>query len=106
MAKCTNDCFDGDGVRCGADSSPWSNKYFPTSTGDDAPFPSPQLRELEKAANEAFSTYLQMYYDTGLSSVYMWDLTDSNFAACILFKKSTSGVCLFGEEGGERRVSG
>ena len=58
---------DGDSYR-----SPWSNKSFPDASGGE-PYPSTQLRELEKAANDAFDTYRDMYYEGGLSSVYLWD---------------------------------
>lgn len=31
------------------------------------------------------------YYDTGLSSVYLWDLDDGAFAGVVLFKKGEYG---------------
>jgi len=74
---------DGDSYR-----SPWSNKYFPPL--DDGAVPSKKLRDLEVQANDAFETYSQMYFEGGVSSVYMWDL-DSGFAAVILIKKVGEG---------------
>ena len=70
---------DGDSYR-----SPWSNEYFPTI--NDGFLPSDPLRELEIEANELFDTYREMYYEGGLSSVYLWDLEDG-FAGCFLIKK-------------------
>jgi len=68
--------------------SPWSNKYYPPLDDPDAAYPSPALRELEKAMNDAFDTYRDLYYEQGsLSSVYVWDL-NPGFAACVLLKKS------------------
>ncbi|CAJ0757886.1 13603_t:CDS:2 [Entrophospora sp. SA101] len=49
---------DGESYR-----SPWSNKYDPYI--DDAIFPSSRIRKLEVAANEAFNTYREMYYEVG-----------------------------------------
>jgi len=71
---------DGDSYR-----SPWSNEYEPPL--DDGTVPSPKLRKLEIAANEAFDTYREMYYEGGVSSVYLWDLDDGGFAGVVLFKK-------------------
>ena len=39
--------------------SPWSNEYDPPL--DDGTVPTPKLRKLEIAANEAFDTYREMY---------------------------------------------
>lgn len=74
---------DGDSYR-----SPWSNEYNPPL--DDGAVPSDKLRKLEVQANEAFDTYREMYFEGGVSSVYMWDL-DHGFAACILIKKVGEG---------------
>jgi len=71
---------DGDSYR-----SPWSNKYDPPL--DDGAVPSPQLREIEKQANEVFDIYRDLYFEGGVSSVYCWDL-DGGFAAVILIKKT------------------
>jgi len=71
---------DGDSYR-----SPWSNEYDPPL--DDGTVPSVKLRKLEIAANEAFDTYREMYYEGGISSVYLWDLDDGGFAGVVLFKK-------------------
>ncbi|KAF9790657.1 f-actin capping protein beta subunit [Thelephora terrestris] len=71
---------DGDSYR-----SPWSNEYDPPL--DDGTIPSAKLRKMEIAANEAFDTYRGMYYEGGVSSVYLWDLDDGGFAGVVLFKK-------------------
>lgn len=75
---------DGDCYR-----SPWSNEYYPPATSTDDPvLPSPSLRKLEIAANDAFDTYRDLYFEGGLSSVYFWDLDSPNsFAAVVLIKK-------------------
>jgi hypothetical protein len=52
--------------------------------------PSSKLRKLEVTANEAFDTYRELYYEGGLSSVYLWDLDDGGFAGVVLLKK---GAC-------------
>lgn len=44
---------DGDSYR-----SPWSNEFDPPS--EDGPVPSPELRKIEIAANDAFDTYREM----------------------------------------------
>lgn len=66
--------------------SPWSNEYDPPL--EDGTVPIPKLRKLEIAANEAFDTYREMYYEGGVSSVYLWDLEDGGFAGVVLLKKS------------------
>ncbi|KAF9243430.1 F-actin-capping protein subunit beta [Melanogaster broomeanus] len=72
---------DGDSYR-----SPWSNEYDPPL--EDGTTPSPKLRKLEIAANEAFDTYREMYYEGGVSSVYLWELEDGGFAGVVLLKKA------------------
>lgn len=72
---------DGDSYR-----SPWSNKYDPEVPDSEGFYPSESLRELEIQANEIFDSYRELYYQGGISSVYMWDL-DAGFAACFLVKK-------------------
>eukprot|EP00178_Gracilaria_changii_P022236 TRINITY_DN6594_c1_g1_i1.p1 TRINITY_DN6594_c1_g1~~TRINITY_DN6594_c1_g1_i1.p1 ORF type:complete len:271 (+),score=40.71 TRINITY_DN6594_c1_g1_i1:64-876(+) len=71
---------DGDSYR-----SPWSNQYDPPIS--DGSLPSAKLRELEVAANKVFDIYRDLYFEGGVSSVYMWDL-DKGFAACVLIKKT------------------
>ncbi|KAF9267974.1 F-actin capping protein, beta subunit [Marasmius fiardii PR-910] len=68
--------------------SPWSNEYDPPL--DDGTVPTPKLRKLEISANEAFDTYREMYYEGGVSSVYLWDLEDGGFAGVVLLKKTMS----------------
>lgn len=61
---------DGDSYR-----SPWSNEYEPPlPEGTEGLRLSTQLRQLELAANEAFTTYRMLYYDGGISSVYVWQV--------------------------------
>ncbi|KAJ9125805.1 hypothetical protein QFC24_002589 [Naganishia onofrii] len=67
--------------------SPWTNTYNPPLA--DGALPSKKLRELEVAMNEAFDTYRDMYYEGGLSSVYLWDQEDGGFAGVILIKKGS-----------------
>jgi len=74
---------DGDSYR-----SPWSNEYDPPLP--DGTVPSDKLRKLELASNEAFDTYRELYYEGGISSVYMWDL-DDGFAAVVLIKTVNDG---------------
>lgn len=73
---------DGDSYR-----SPWSNKYDPEIDDGDGAVPSDRLRKLEIEANNAFNQYREMYYEGGISSVYLWDL-DHGFAGAILIKKA------------------
>lgn len=88
---------DGDSYR-----SPWSNKYYPALSEEDAelaPKPLNDLRELELFANDSFDIYRDLYYEGGISSVYLWntneaedeDLNDvsNGFAGAILLKKDS-----------------
>lgn len=52
--------------------------------------PSERLRKLEIDANHAFDQYRELYFEGGVSSVYLWDL-DHGFAAVILIKKAGDG---------------
>ncbi|GAB1603400.1 F-actin-capping protein subunit beta-like [Argonauta hians] len=74
---------DGDSYR-----SPWSNVYDPPL--DDGTLPSDRLRKLEIKANAAFDQYREMYFEGGVSSVYLWDL-DHGFAGVVLIKKAGDG---------------
>lgn len=74
---------DGDSYR-----SPWSNTYDPHL--EDGAMPSERLRKLEIDANEAFDQYREMYFEGGVSSVYLWDL-EHGFAGVILIKKAGDG---------------
>lgn len=71
---------DGDSYR-----SPWTNKYDPEL--EDGAVPSDKLRSLENDANAAFDQYRDLYYEGGVSSVYLWDL-DNGFAGVVLMKKA------------------
>lgn len=50
------------------------------------------MRKLEIQANEAFDTYRELYYEGGVSSVYLWDPEDpsgaGSFAGVVVLKKS------------------
>lgn len=82
------------GVRA-HDRSPWSNEYLPASTS--GPVPSSKLRQLEVSLNSAFDTYREMYFEGGISSVYLWDLDEDPsgakemaFAGAVVLKKGES----------------
>ncbi|GAA5852570.1 hypothetical protein JCM9279_005516 [Rhodotorula babjevae] len=72
---------DGDSYR-----SPWTNEYDPPLA--DGTLPSGPLRHLELALNDAFDVYRDLYYEGGVSSVYLWD-TDDGFAGVVLVKKAS-----------------
>ncbi|KAJ1675741.1 F-actin-capping protein subunit beta [Spiromyces aspiralis] len=73
---------DGDSYR-----SPWSNEYDPPL--EDGTMPSSDLRKLEMSANYSFNTYKELYFNGGVSSVYLWDLEDG-FAGVVLIKKESN----------------
>ncbi|GAA6063059.1 hypothetical protein JCM10212_003004 [Sporobolomyces blumeae] len=75
---------DGDSHR-----SPWTNEYTPPLS--DGTAPSPGLRKLEVAMNQAFDVYRDLYYEGGVSSVYLWDV-DDGFAGVVLVKKTTDST--------------
>jgi len=77
--------------------SPWSNEYDPPL--DDGTVPSSKLRKLEISANEAFDTYREMYFEGGVSSVYLWDLDDGGFAGVVLLKKTMTPTTPFEPSG-------
>ena len=52
--------------------------------------PSDRLRKLEIDANTAFDQYREMYFEGGVSSVYLWDL-DHGFAGRL---KNTNRECV------------
>jgi len=83
---------DGESYR-----SPWSNEYDPPL--DDGTIPTPKLRKLEIAANEAFDTYREMYFEGGASSVYLWDLDDGGFAGVVLLKKTMTPTTAYEPSG-------
>ena len=74
---------DGDSYR-----SPWSNQYEPAL--DDGAMPSERLRKMEIEANTAFDQYREMYFEGGVSSVYLWD-RDHGFAGVVLIKNFGGG---------------
>ncbi|ORY66662.1 F-actin-capping protein subunit beta [Leucosporidium creatinivorum] len=75
---------DGDSYR-----SPWTNSYDPPLA--DGTVPSPKLRKLEAAMGDAFDVYRDMYYEGGVSSVYLWD-TEDGFAGVVLLKKTNDSA--------------
>jgi len=78
---------DGDSYR-----SPWSNQFDPPLSDGEGNYPSDKLRELEIQANSAFDTYRELYYEGGVSSVYLWDLEPAGFAGVVLIKKVGDGL--------------
>lgn len=85
---------DGDSYR-----SPWTNRYEPAL--EDGAVPSARLRALELEANGAFEQYREMYFEGGVSSVYVWDTEAGGFAAAVLLKKAEE--C---SEKAARRIAG
>ncbi|KAB8596076.1 hypothetical protein FH972_025786 [Carpinus fangiana] len=74
---------DGDSWR-----SPWSNEFEPPIEDDDGgTVPSDRVRKMEIKLNDGIDIYRDLYYDGGVSSVYLWDL-DDGFAGVVLLKKS------------------
>ncbi|KAH4911062.1 hypothetical protein HBI80_022790 [Parastagonospora nodorum] len=73
---------DGDSWR-----SPWSNEFEPPI--EEGVTPSDRIRKMEVKANEAFDVYRELYFEGGISSVYLWDM-DDGFAGCVLLKKAVS----------------
>ena len=76
---------DGDSYR-----SPWTNTYYPPSP-DCTFYPSDNLLALETRANELFATYVKLYYDFAISSVFFNDTDTQGFNACFLVKKELAG---------------
>lgn len=83
---------DGDMYR-----SPFSNEFVgDDKPDDDAPKPSEHLRELELFANDSFDIYRELYYEGGISSVYLWDKEEGDatsdgtigFDGVVLLKKT------------------
>jgi len=64
--------------------SPWTSKYDPPLK--DGTQPSPKLRDQEVQFNKAFDIYRDLYFEGGVSSVYLWDI-DGGFAGVVLIKK-------------------
>jgi len=85
----------------GSYRSPWSNEYDPPL--EDGGTPSSRMRKLEIQANEAFDTYRELYYEGGVSSVYLWDPEDpsgaGNFAGVVVLKKTMTPMTTYEPEG-------
>jgi len=80
---------DGDSHR-----SPWSNVYDPPIPKGEGFMPPDWLRVIEEKANIVFDAYRNLYYEGGVSSAYLWDLSadgagkpGSPFAGCFIIKK-------------------
>jgi len=71
---------DGDSYR-----SPWSNTYDPPMP--DGSMPSAHMRDMEVRANDVFSIYRELYFESGVSSAYFWEVDDETFASAWLIKK-------------------
>lgn len=72
--------------------SPWSNTYEPPL--EDGAMPSERLRKLELEANHAFDQYRDMYFEGGVSSVYLWDL-DHGFAGALALFHFLRKICVW-----------
>ena len=75
-------------------SNTWNPPLEDAADEEGPVVPTGKLRELELQANDAFETYRKLYYETGYSSTYLWDLggdatneLPANFAGVVLFKK-------------------
>ena len=79
---------DGDSFR-----SPWSNKYFPNHPEGFKP-PS-ALRKLEVEANGIFDIYRHLYFNSGISSVYFFEMdaedVTQGFGSCWCVHKEVEG---------------
>lgn len=73
---------DGDSYR-----SPYTNEYYPPLP--DGIKPPQQLRELEIMGNRGFQAYLKQYYNTGVLSVYAWEIDQNSFGVGVFVNKST-----------------
>ena len=75
--------------------------------------PSERLRKLEIDANTAFDQYREMYFEGGVSSVYLWDL-DHGFAGILnskqtpIERKTFPGVILIKKagDGDSKKIKG
>lgn len=93
---------DGDSYR-----SPWSNQFDPpldeggvggvgpggSEGAGEGAIPNERVRKMEIKANEAFDIYRELYYEGGVSSVYLWNL-DDGFAGVVLVKKCALAACI------------
>jgi capping protein beta len=71
--------------------SPFSNKYFPPLP-DGQKIPD-RLRKIEVRANTAFNAYRQLYFQGGISSVYLWEI-DTNVIGLGVFIKNEVNTTL------------
>ena len=76
--------------------SPLSNKYFP-DLPDGQPI-SKRLRDIEIKANRAFDSYRHLYFEGGISSVYLWDIEDKIFGFGVFIKNEVDTTLRTGQK--------
>lgn len=106
---------DGDSYR-----SPWSGEFETPLGGSglggvdadgnndgagEGAVPSERVRAMEVRANEAFDVYRELYYEGGVSSVYLWNL-DDGYAGVVLLKKGRTTTLSARRRPRPRRLSG
>lgn len=64
--------------------SPLSNTYFP-QLDDGVQIPK-RLRDIEVIANNVFRSYCKLYFNQGLSSVYLWEISEASFGLGVFIK--------------------
>jgi len=75
--------------------SPFSNKYFPPLP-DGQKIPA-RLRNIEVRANTAFGAYRQLYFQGGISSVYLWEIDTKVFGFGVFIKNEVNTNLRTGE---------
>ena len=75
--------------------SPFSSKYFPPLP--DGQQISQRLRKMEIKANNAFNAYRQLYFQGGISSVYLWDVDDKVIGFGVFIKNEIDTTLRSGE---------
>jgi capping protein beta len=75
--------------------SPLSNKYFPPLPDGQA-IPA-RLRKIEVRANTAFNAYRQLYFQGGISSVYLWEIDASVLGFGVFIKNQVDTTLRSGE---------
>nr|CEL70437.1 TPA: f-actin capping protein beta subunit, putative [Neospora caninum Liverpool] len=80
--------------------SPWTNVYIEGNPGTSALGSVPQrrmkpadnLRHLETTYNQIFDAYRRVYYEGGVSSVYLWSLpSEDGFAGAFVIRHALNG---------------
>jgi capping protein beta len=75
--------------------SPFSNKYFPPLP--DGQKISARFRNIEVRANTAFNAYRQLYFQGGISSVYLWEMDAKVFGFGVFIKNEVNTKLRSGE---------